>query len=189
MANITAALKAASGNSQRGRNVYYVDNVIDLTANSINPNGDTIQAITVPANTLVLAAGLQVVNSATMNTGTDATASLGFTGGDVDEFVATFDIDGAADGAYAPQIAITGLTALTTGVEGADIDAFKALCKKLNLLLIEDAACAIGSKYKGKRICYVMFRQKPRNMATIIMLRKIDEAVSAQELKTTTLCS
>ena len=75
MANITAVLKAASGNSQRGRNVYYMDNVIDLTANSINPNGDTIQAITVPANTLIVAAGLQVVTSATQNTGTDATAS------------------------------------------------------------------------------------------------------------------
>ena len=114
MAEITAVLKAASGNSQRGRNAYYVDNVIDLTANSINPNGDTIQALTVPANTLILAAGIQVVNSATMNTGTDATASLGFTGGDVDEFVAAFDIDGAADGAYAPQVAITGLTASTS---------------------------------------------------------------------------
>jgi hypothetical protein len=115
MANITAALKASSGNSQRGRNVYYVDNVIDLTANSINPaTADTIQAITVPANTLVVGAGLQVVNSATMDTGTDATASLGFTGGDVDEFVSLFDIDGAADGAYAPQIAITGLTASTS---------------------------------------------------------------------------
>ena len=114
MANITAALKASSGNSQRGRNVYYVDNVIDLTANSISPNGDTIQAITIPANTIVLAAGLQVVETATQNTGTDATASLGFTGGDVDEFVATFDIDGASDGDYAPQIAITGLTASTS---------------------------------------------------------------------------
>src|SRR6056300_1171065 len=111
MANITAALKASSGNSQRGRNVYYVDNVIDLTANSINPaTADTIQAITVPANTLIVAAGLQVVNSATMNTGTDATASLGFVGGDVDEFVASFDIDGAADGAYAPSVSITGDT-------------------------------------------------------------------------------
>ena len=48
-----------------------------------------------------------------MNTGTDATVSLGFTGGDVDEFVATFDIDGAADGAYAPEIAIDGTTVAT----------------------------------------------------------------------------
>jgi len=34
----------------------------------------------------------------------------------------------------------------------ADIDAFKALCIKYNLLLIEDAACAAGSSYKGKKI-------------------------------------
>ena len=31
-------------------------------------------------------------------------------GGDVDEFVAAFDIDGASDGAYAPKVAITGMT-------------------------------------------------------------------------------
>jgi dTDP-4-amino-4,6-dideoxygalactose transaminase len=34
----------------------------------------------------------------------------------------------------------------------ADIDAFSALCKKHNLILIEDAACAAGSSYKGKKI-------------------------------------
>jgi len=34
----------------------------------------------------------------------------------------------------------------------ADIDAFSALCKKHNLLLIEDAACAAGSSYQGKKI-------------------------------------
>ena len=34
----------------------------------------------------------------------------------------------------------------------ADIDAFKALCDKYNLKLIEDAACAAGSAYKGKKI-------------------------------------
>jgi len=34
----------------------------------------------------------------------------------------------------------------------ADIDIFKAICKKHNLILIEDAACAIGSSYKGKKI-------------------------------------
>ena len=114
MANITALLKAASGNSQRGRNPYYVDVTIDLTTNSIAP-GDTIQAITVPANTLILGAGFQVVESATMNTATDATAALGFTGGDVDAFAAALDIDGAADGAYAPQVAIDGLALSTSG--------------------------------------------------------------------------
>ena len=34
----------------------------------------------------------------------------------------------------------------------ADIDAFKALAKKYNLKLIEDAACAVGSSYKGEKI-------------------------------------
>jgi perosamine synthetase len=34
----------------------------------------------------------------------------------------------------------------------ADIDAFKTLCDKYNLKLIEDAACAIGSEYKGVKI-------------------------------------
>jgi len=34
----------------------------------------------------------------------------------------------------------------------ADIDTFKALCKKHNLVLIEDAACAAGSSYKDKKI-------------------------------------
>ena len=114
MANITALLHPASGNSQRGRNPYYVDVTIDLTTNSIAP-GDTIQAITVPANTLIMGAGFQVVESATMNTATDATAALGFTSGDVDEFAVALDIDGATDGDYAPQVAIDGLALSTSG--------------------------------------------------------------------------
>lgn len=34
----------------------------------------------------------------------------------------------------------------------SDIDAFSELCKENGLILIEDAACAIGSSYKGKKI-------------------------------------
>jgi len=34
----------------------------------------------------------------------------------------------------------------------ADVDAFKSLCDLYNLKLIEDAACAVGSAYKGKKI-------------------------------------
>lgn len=34
----------------------------------------------------------------------------------------------------------------------AKIDEFKALCKKHNLILIEDAACAAGSSYKNQKI-------------------------------------
>lgn len=52
----------------------------------------------------------------------------------------------------------------------ADIDAFKALCKLHNLFLIEDAACAIGSEYKGKKIGshsdFVCFSFHPRKVIT-----------------------
>jgi dTDP-4-amino-4,6-dideoxygalactose transaminase len=52
----------------------------------------------------------------------------------------------------------------------ADIDAFKKLCDKYNLHLIEDAACAIGSRYKGKKIGthsdLVCFSFHPRKLIT-----------------------
>lgn len=52
----------------------------------------------------------------------------------------------------------------------ADIDAFKALCDRKGLLLIEDAACAIGSAYKGQRIGVhsdlVCFSFHPRKVIT-----------------------
>jgi len=111
MANITSLLKAASGNSQRGRNPYMVENTLDIVATTVDPSSaDSVQAITIPAGHKVMACGLEVVESATMNTGTDAVVTVGFVGGDVDEFVASFDIDGAADGAYAPSVSITGDT-------------------------------------------------------------------------------
>ncbi|MCC6600113.1 MAG: DegT/DnrJ/EryC1/StrS family aminotransferase [Crocinitomicaceae bacterium] len=52
----------------------------------------------------------------------------------------------------------------------ADIDAFKELCSKYNLRLIEDAACAAGSAYKGKKIGshsdLVCFSFHPRKVIT-----------------------
>ncbi len=52
----------------------------------------------------------------------------------------------------------------------ADIDAFKDLCKKHNLQLIEDAACAAGSAYKGNKIGshsdLVCFSFHPRKVIT-----------------------
>lgn len=52
----------------------------------------------------------------------------------------------------------------------ADIDAFKELCKKYNLKLIEDAACAAGSAYKDHKIGYhsdlVCFSFHPRKVIT-----------------------
>ncbi len=52
----------------------------------------------------------------------------------------------------------------------ADIDAFKQLCAEKNLVLIEDAACAIGSAYKGGKIGshsdLVCFSFHPRKVIT-----------------------
>ena len=112
MATITATLAPAHGSSSRGRQPYMVEQSIDLTANSIAP-GDVVQALTIPANTKIMAAGIQVTSSATMNSGTDATASLG-TAVDADEYVATFDIDGAADGAHAPSATVAGDIVITS---------------------------------------------------------------------------
>jgi len=113
MATISSLLKPAHGSGGGGRQPYYLDMTIDLTAQAISSTGgDIVQCLTIPANTRILHAGLQVVTSATMNTGTNATASLG--AADADEFVATFDIDGAADGAYAPSATPAGDITLTT---------------------------------------------------------------------------
>ena len=52
----------------------------------------------------------------------------------------------------------------------ADIDEFKKLCDEHNLKLIEDAACAAGSSYKGKKIGshsdIVCFSFHPRKVIT-----------------------
>lgn len=52
----------------------------------------------------------------------------------------------------------------------ADIDAFKELCNKYNLKLIEDAACAAGAEYKGNKIGshseLVCFSFHPRKVIT-----------------------
>lgn len=52
----------------------------------------------------------------------------------------------------------------------ADIDVFKQICQRNNLKLIEDAACAIGSEYKGIKIGthseLVCFSFHPRKLIT-----------------------
>ena len=103
MATITSLLLPATGNSNRGRMPYQVELSIDLTAQAIDcSSGDVVQCITLPANTHILHAGVQVVESATMDTGTNATITLG--AADADEYVTAFDIDGASDLAYAPSV-------------------------------------------------------------------------------------
>ena len=77
MATISTLLKPAHGSTNRGRAPYYVDMTVDLTAQAISSTaGDVVQCLTIPANTRVLHAGFQVVESATMNSGTNATATF-----------------------------------------------------------------------------------------------------------------
>ena len=113
MATITSLLLPATGNSNRGRMPYQVELSIDLTAQAIDcSSADVVQCITLPANTHILHAGVQVVTSATMDTGTNATVTLG--AADVDEYVTAFDIDGASDGAYAPSVTPSAEVVLAT---------------------------------------------------------------------------
>ena len=113
MATITSLLLPATGNSNRGRMPYQVELSIDLTAQAIDcSSADVVQCITLPANTHILHAGVQVVTSATMDTGTNATITLG--AADVDEYVTAFDIDGASDLAYAPSVTPSAEVVLAT---------------------------------------------------------------------------
>jgi hypothetical protein len=141
MATITSLLLPATGNSNRGRMPYQVELIIDLTAQAIDCSApDTVQCITLPANTHIVHAGVQVVESATMNTGTNATITLG--AADVDEYVTAFDIDGASDGAYAPSVTPSAEVVLATAdtldlVFGGDGATFTAGKLRVYALLMD----------------------------------------------------
>ena len=96
-------LVAARGNSQRGRNPYMVQSIVDM-AQAVTDKGaalaatDVIPALTIPANTVILACGMEVTE-AHAGTSTDTAFDLGIGGGA--NFVDDFDFDGASVGDYA----------------------------------------------------------------------------------------
>lgn len=65
---------------------------------------DLIEVLRIPANTYIDHAGLEVLEVVTGGS-SDVTADLG-TGADVNQWVAGFDLDTAAAGAFAPPVAI-----------------------------------------------------------------------------------
>jgi len=88
---------------------YFVEREIDFAAaatakGSALAAADVIEAIDVPANTVVLNAGLEVTVAAGGESN-DNTLDLGITGVDADCFVDGFDLDAAAAGAYAQNAA------------------------------------------------------------------------------------
>jgi hypothetical protein len=101
---------------------YLVEVHLDIAAaaaakGSALAAADVIELINVPAGSLILAAGIQVLVETT-DTQTDVTVDLGVTGVDADAFVDGYDLDAATTGAYASQPAayqpiVVGATADT----------------------------------------------------------------------------
>src|SRR6056300_1316061 len=122
--NVTGA-GGTTGHPSNGRTPYLVENTIDLSAirSDTGPdNGDVLQVIDIPAETLVMEAGIEVITALSSS----ATMDLGITGGDVDIYV---DGDTNATGygtltATARHIAATADT-LDILIGGADSSAGK----------------------------------------------------------------
>ena len=97
--DLTAA-GGTTGHPSNGRTPYLVENTIDMSA--FDPAaGDIIQAIDVPAETLVMSAGLEVLTASSSS----VTFDLGITGStagheDPDAFVDAYDATGTG---YAPM--------------------------------------------------------------------------------------
>ena len=121
MATITTTSGGASAGRTAGSVPYLVDKVIDFAVaatakGSALAAADVIECISVPANTVILNAGFEVITVAGGESN-DTTYDLG-TGVDADNFVDGFDGDAAAAGAYAQNAAafqpiVVGATADT----------------------------------------------------------------------------
>ena len=122
--NLTGA-GGTAGHPSNGRVPYLVENTIDLSqvrADTGPDNGDVLQVIDIPAETLIMEAGIEVITALSSS----ATMDLGITGGDVDIYV---DGDTNATGygtltATARHIAATADT-LDILIGGADSSAGK----------------------------------------------------------------
>lgn len=108
MATITTLAGAASAGRTVGAVPYLVDVTVDFAAaatakGSALAAADVIEALSVPANTVILNAGMEVI-TVLGGESSDTTFDLG-TGVDADNFVDGFDADAAAAGAYAQNAA------------------------------------------------------------------------------------
>tara|TARA_R110000824_G_scaffold91595_2_gene222804 strand:- start:708 stop:1202 length:495 start_codon:yes stop_codon:yes gene_type:complete len=124
MSTVTTLASTVRNPGARGRSAYYVQNEIDFAA-AVTAKGtalaaaDIIEALTIPANTMIMSAGMECTAVHT-GTSSDTAFDLGVTGGDPDAFVDAFDFDGATAGAYAvpaaPGCAIVGTAADTLDI-------------------------------------------------------------------------
>jgi len=96
-------LTVARGSSARGRQPYYVQGTVNFATAASDKGSalvatDVIPAITIPANTVVLFAGMEVT-TANVGGSNDVTLDMSTAAGDI--FVDGFDFDAAAVGDYA----------------------------------------------------------------------------------------
>ena len=83
--NVTGA-GGTAGHPSNGRIPYLVENTIDLSqvrGDTGPDNGDVLQVLDIPAETLIMEAGIEVITALSSS----ATMDLGITGGDVDIYV------------------------------------------------------------------------------------------------------
>jgi hypothetical protein len=76
----------STGHPANGRTPYLVENTIDISAinsNSGTADGDIVQALDIPAETLIMEAGVEVITALSSS----ATIDLGVTGADPDRYV------------------------------------------------------------------------------------------------------
>lgn len=124
MATITTLAGGASAGRTAGSVPYLVDKLVDFAAaatakGSALAASDVIEAISVPVNTVILNAGIEIT-TVLGGESSDTTFDLG-TGADADNFVDGFDADAAAAGAYAQNAAafqpiVVGATADTIDI-------------------------------------------------------------------------
>ena len=83
--NVTG-VGGTTGHPSNGRTPYLVENTIDVSAVNSDAgidNGGILQAIDIPAETLIMEAGVEVITALSSS----ATMDIGITGGDVDIYV------------------------------------------------------------------------------------------------------
>ena len=83
--NVTAA-GGTTGHPANGRTPYLVENTTDVSAvngDSGTADGDILQCLDIPAETLIMEAGVEVITALSSS----ATIDLGITGGDPDRYV------------------------------------------------------------------------------------------------------
>jgi len=108
-----------TGHSANGRTPYMIENTIDVSAingDSGAAQNDVLRVLDIPAETLIMEAGIEVVTALSSS----VTLDLGITGGDVDRYV---DGDTNATGFSAPTATARTIVASADTLDVLVLDA------------------------------------------------------------------